>query len=119
MNRPLSVTILGWIYIAVGAITFGYQFAAIRGQPPFQYGVVGAELLRLAALVSGVYILRGQNWARWLALAWIGIHVAISAFHAVLELAVHTFICASVAFFLFRPTATRYFRPTRSEGVGR
>lgn len=114
-NRPLPITLLGWFYIAVGAITFAYQFAAWRLLFPLQYSVVLAELLRLAAVVAGIYMLRGRNWARWLALAWIGIHVIISGFHVIPELAMHSLICAIVTYFLFHPTATRYFRCTTTD----
>ena len=55
-------------------------------------------------------MLRGHNWARWLALAWIVYHVILSAFHMLSELAIHILFCAILAYFLFRPTATRYFR---------
>jgi len=34
-------------------------------------------LLSLAAVIAGAGLLRGYNWARWLALAWIAFHVAI------------------------------------------
>jgi hypothetical protein len=60
--------------------------------------------------VSGIFLLRGQNWARWLALAWIVFHVALSAFHPLRELAVHVVLCAFIALVLFRPAAGRYFR---------
>ena len=106
-NRPLSVAIIGWLYIAVGAITFTYEF---RSGHPFQDDMVWAELVRLIAVVSGVYLLRGHNWARWAALAWIAYHVILSAFHSMFELAVHALLCAAFAYFLLRPRATRYFR---------
>ncbi len=53
------------------------------------------------------------NWARWLALAWIAYHVILSAFHTLSQLAIHCLLCAILANFLFRPTATRYFRGAR------
>jgi len=30
-----------------------------------------AESVRLSGIVAGVWMLRGENWARWLAIAWI------------------------------------------------
>ncbi len=59
-------------------------------------------------------MLRGHNWARWLALAWIAFHVVLSAFHALAELAVHSLFCAIMAYFLFRPAANGYFRAGRT-----
>ena len=109
MNRcPLTVTIVAWIYIVAGVIGFAYHAANFG--VPIAYDFVWVELLRLTAVVCGVYMLRGRNWARWLALAWISYHVVLSGFHSWFELAAHTLLCATFAYFLFRPPATRYFR---------
>ena len=56
-------------------------------------------------------MLRGCNWARWLALAWIAFHVVLSAFHSLPEFALHAVLCAVFAYFLLRPDAALYFRP--------
>ncbi len=109
-KRPLSVTIIACVYLAAGAVGFAYHLTDWKGQQPFPWDFVWIELVRLAAVVCGVYLLKGQNWARWLALAWIGSHVVLSAFHTLPELAIHTLFCAIIAYFLFRPTAARYFR---------
>jgi len=109
-KRPLSVTIIGWAYIVMGAIGFAYHFAEFKARHPLQPEIAWVELLRLIAIVCGVYMLRRHNWARWLALAWIAYHVILSAFHTLSELVIHSALCAVLAYFLFRPTATRYFR---------
>jgi hypothetical protein len=109
-SRPLSVTILAWVYIGVGAIGFVYHLTEFRAADTFQYDGVWVELIRLLAIVCGVFMLRGHNWARWLALAWIVFHVALSAFHAFHEFAIHCLFCAVIAWYLFRPEAGRYFR---------
>lgn len=114
-TRPLSVTILAWIYIAIGVIggiSHGFEFLARNA---FHSDVIWIELTEAIAILCGVFILRGQNWARWIALAWIAFHVVISAFHAFPELAIHCLFCAVIAWFLFRPAASRYFRATRIE----
>jgi hypothetical protein len=114
-TRPLSVTVLAWIYIAVGvigAISHGSEFLA---RNVFQYDVIWIELTECLAVLSGAFILRGQNWARWLALAWMAFHVIISAFDAFPKLAMHCAFCAVIAWLLFRPPAARYFRSTRIE----
>ncbi len=113
-KRPLSVTIIGCLYIVIGAIGFAYHFTEFKAQHPFQDDFVWIELLRLIAIVCGVYMLRGHNWARWLALAWIAYHVVLSAFHTLSELAIHSLFCAILAYFLLRPTAARYFRGERT-----
>lgn len=112
-KRSISVTIIGCLYIVVGAIGLAYHFTGFKAQHPFQYDIVWVELLGLIAIVCGAYMLRGRNWARWLALAWIAYHVILSAFHTLSELTIHSVFCAILAYFLFRPTATRYFRAVR------
>ena len=112
-KRPLSVTILAAVYIAVGIIGFGYHFAEFRARDAFQYDAVLVELTEFLAIVCGAFMLRGSNWARWAALAWMAFHVMLSAFHAWFELAVHGFFLAVIAWVLFRPDAVRYFRGAR------
>ena len=114
-KRPLSVTILGCVYIAIGVIGFVYHSKEFIAQNAFQNDVIGIELTEFIAIVCGIFILRGQNWARWLALAWIAFHVILSAFHTFSEFAIHCLFCALIAWFLFRPVAARYFRRTRME----
>ncbi len=83
-TRPHSVTILACVYLAVGTIGFAYHFRELMA---LQHESVWVELTELLAIVSGAFMLRGHNWARWLAIAW----------------------------FLFRPDAARYFRGVRIE----
>jgi hypothetical protein len=111
-TRPLSVTIIGWVYIGVGATGFVYHSTEFSRRP-FQFEIVWIELVRLLAVVSGVYLLRGHNWARWLALAWIGAHVILSAFNSLSQLAIHVVFFAILTFFLMRSTANRYFGTAR------
>src|ERR1700744_4799674 len=96
-TRPLSITIIGWLYIVVGAVGFVYHFNEFGGQP-FRSEIVWTELVRLAAVVSGIYMLRGHNWARWLALAWIGAHVILSALNSLAEVAAHVVFLAVLTF---------------------
>ena len=67
-KRPLSVTILGCLYIGVGTIGFAYHFTGFLA---FQYDGVWVELIEILAILCGAFMLRGHNWARWVALAWI------------------------------------------------
>ena len=99
MARPLAVTILAWLYVAVGA----------GGLVSHLADGVWVELVEIAAVIAGAFMLRGQNWARWLALAWMAFHVILSAFHAFREVAIHCLFLAVIAWILFRPEAARYF----------
>ncbi len=109
MNKPpLSVTVIGWLYIIGGAIGLAFQLGKIGY--PIPSDMILVAVIDVAAIVFGWYTLGGQNWARWLALAWMAFHVILSVFHTVPELAIHSVFCAIVAYCLFRPAATRYFR---------
>ena len=111
-RRPISVTILACVYLAVGVVGFAAHFHELLARYP---DAVWIELTELVAVLCGAFMLRGHNWARWVALAWIAFHVALSAFHALPELAIHALFCAAIAWILFRPEAARYFRGASME----
>lgn len=108
--RPWQVTALAWLYIAVGAIGFVAHGAEFLGRETFHFDAVEVELVELVAVIAGVFLLRGRNWSRWLALAWILFHVALTAFPPDSRFAVHCVFAAAFAWILFRPEASRYFR---------
>jgi hypothetical protein len=114
-QRPLSVTLVSLLLAAAGAVGFAYHLSELNLRHPFQNDVVWVGLIRLAAIASGVYMLRGSNWARWLAMVWIGFHVVISGFHSLQEFAFHAVLFAIFAYCLFRARAAEYFRPARME----
>lgn len=108
-KRPLAVTILSWLLIVVGLVGLVYHAQELDLRQPFQNDTVWVELVRVLAIVSGIFMLRGRNWARLLAMAWIAFHVVISIFHSWSQVAMHALILLVFAFFLFRPAANRYF----------
>lgn len=114
MKRPVSVTILACVYLAVGVIGFVFHFRELLAG---HHDAVAMEVTELVAILCGAFLLRGHNWARWLALAWIAFHVELSAFHAIPELVIHAVFCAVFAWILFRSEASRYFRGARVEAT--
>jgi hypothetical protein len=116
-KRPLSVTILAWLFIASGLIGLAYHLYGFRAQHAVHYDVLWVALVRVAAIVCGVGMLRGFDWARWLTLVWIAFHVVLSAFHSLSEVVIHTLFLAVFAFFLFRLRATEHFRGIRTEAT--
>lgn len=104
------MTILSIVLIATGALGIAFHLADFRGPSPFQYDALGIALVRLTAVVCGVYMLRASNWARWLAISWIAFHVILSFFHSRFELGMHILVFAAFAYFLFRPGSNAYFR---------
>ena len=109
-KRPVSITLVGWLFIAAGIIGIAYHATEINVAAPFERDFLLALAVRLLAIVGGAFTLRGANWARWLLLAWIAYHVVLSVFHALPELILHGAIMAVVAYVLFRPQASEYFR---------
>jgi uncharacterized membrane protein len=115
-QRPLSVTIVGCIFLATGIIGSIFHATELKGPGSARYDAVWALVISLVAVLCGIYLLRRSNWARWLALAWLAFHVIIS-FHSRQALLVHSALLAVFAYLLFRPAATAYFRPARTAGT--
>jgi Trk-type K+ transport system membrane component len=109
-KRPISITILASVYLIVGAVGFVVHFREILARHAFQFDDALIELTEVVALVCGVFLLRGRNWARWLALAWIAFHVTISFFDSLQKVAVHGLFLVVIAYFLFRSDARTYFQ---------
>jgi hypothetical protein len=112
--RPLSITIISWLFMIFGSI------ALLSGLLPLT-GANTAQLIaefkshwmvylsHLAAIVSGLFMLRGHNWARWLLVLWIVFHIVVGALHGWLPLLTHMLIFSVILFFLFRRNASEYF----------
>jgi len=116
-KRPLPVTILACIYIGVGTVGFAYHLREILARHAFHYDDFLVELTEFVAIVCGAFLLRGHNWARWLALAWIAFHVGISFVDSLQRVVVHGLIFLLIAYFLFRLEARTYFRHRERMGV--
>jgi hypothetical protein len=108
--RPLSVTILSCLFIAAGA--FGVAQHAMRINPKhlFAYDGVWIVLVSLVAIVAGVFMLCGKNWARWLIMLWVLFHVIVSVYHPIQQLVVHILLLTITVYFLWRRPATAFFR---------
>jgi len=114
-KRPISVTIIAWIYILVGVGGIAAHITELNPRHPFELEVVEALVVRLLGIGAGVFMVRGCNWARWLAVAWIAFHVALSAFHARQGLIIHAALFVVFTFFLFRSAANEYFRGVKAD----
>jgi hypothetical protein len=116
-KRPIAITILASLYLLVGTVGFVFHFREILDRHAFQYEDALIELTELIAIVCGVFLLRGRNWARWLALAWMAFHVAISFLDSVQKVAIHGLFLAAFAYLLFRADARKYFRGPEEMGT--
>jgi uncharacterized membrane protein HdeD (DUF308 family) len=113
-KRPLAVTVIGWIFIVAGVIGLAYHIRELNPQRPFKDDVIWVLLVRLLAVLGGLFLLRGREWARWILLIWMAYHVILSAVHSIFELIMHTLLFAVIAYFLFRPRVSAYFRAARA-----
>lgn len=110
MKRPLPVTILGCLFIVAGSVGLGYHLT----DRPFDHWTALISFVRILAIVGGAFLLTGRNWARWLTIAWLAFHVVVSAFHSFEQEITHLVLLIVVAYFLFTPSASRYFRAVPS-----
>lgn len=113
-QRPRSITIISWLFIIFGSIallsgllpfgeiTFAQRIAELKG-----HWMV--HLSRILAIVAGLFMLRGRNWARWLLVVWILFHIVLSALHSLTQLLLHAAIFTVILYFLFRRDASAYF----------
>jgi hypothetical protein len=117
-KRPRSITIISWFFIAFCSIgllssllpyvdtTNAQRLAELKS-----HWIV--HIARLLGVLSGVFMLYGFNWARWLLVVWMGFHIILSILHSPLQLLMHSLIFAVILYFLFRPQASAYFRGAR------
>lgn len=113
-RRPIPVLIIAGAYLAVGVIGFVAHFHDLLATPSEGAWI---EITELLAVLAGVFLLRRQNWARWLAVAWIAFHVGLSAFGNIRELLMHAVIAVLVIWLLFRSDTARWFQQAPAEAV--
>lgn len=119
MRRPLSITLIAWLFIAVGLAGLlndlwplftadaARQIAKLRTDGLGDLGP--AWTTRLLSIIGGAGLLRGRTWARWLLLAWMIFHVGLSLFHSIAELLTHVAIFTPLVYFLFRRETEPFF----------
>lgn len=110
MKPPRAVAGIAFLYVAVGVVACGGQlwpWITGPGLPADAGWILSIDGL---ALVLGVCLYRGHNWARWAAVAWIGGHVVGMAIYNRSQLAVHAVIFALIAYALLRADANRFFK---------
>lgn len=108
-----SISIIAWLFVLVGAGDIVLGLADIRRRQ-FHSDTLWPIGLGVIAIVCGLFLLRRSNWARWIAVAWLAFHVALS-FGSVSKLAVHGALLVVLAYFLFRSRANGYFASANME----
>jgi len=130
-TRPTSITVIAWILILMGGISLVTTTVVINSATinnpamqellskslipvPVQYAMTYIGLLVM--LVSGVAMLKGQNWARWLYVVGTALGFLIGVMTSPLKGAMIPgfVVFVVVTFFLFRPKANEYFSDQES-----
>ena len=111
MKRPFSVAFLGWLFIAVGSAALCYHLVKDR----LDFWMIPIRFVEITAIVAGIFLLRGRNWARWLVLIWLAFHVVVSALNSLSSSVPHLLLLIAVGYFLFTPPDSAYFKSTPSK----
>lgn len=107
MKRPFQVIVIGWLFIAVGLLSLAYHLI----KNPFDRWAFPIVLIGITAIVGGIFLLRGRGWARWLILAWLAFHVAVSALNSLSISMAHFVLMIAVGYSLLMPPTSKYFKP--------
>jgi hypothetical protein len=115
-TRPIPVTVVAWLFVVAGSVGLAYHAIEWRGgEAPDRYPV-WVLVVRAAAVLAGLFLLRGANWARWLAVAWLSYHVVLGGLHCVSELVAHAVLLIAIGLVLWRRDACVFFASARSTG---
>jgi len=106
MKRPFEVTFIGFLFIVAGTVGLVYHLA----DRPVDHWIILIAAVRILAIVGGIFLLRGRNWARWLLLVWLAAHVGISALHSVSETLAHAALLVVIGYFLLWSASAKYFQ---------
>ena len=106
MQRPFQVTVLGWLFIVVGIVSTADHL----WKGTLDRWTIPIVLVGVVAVVAGVFLLRGARWARWLLLAWLAFHVAVSALNSPSVALPHAVLLLVVGYVLLGPPTSKYFQ---------
>ena len=110
-GRPIAVTVVSWLAIAAGVFGLVRGFAGAKTLWPFPADLIWIVLLDVTWVACGIYLLRGRNWARWLTLAWMAIHVGIVLLYWPQLIVAHVVIFVMIGYMLMlRGDVREYFR---------
>ena len=108
-KRPIAVTVIAGLLILGSCAGIVLGLVNTKSLSDDHYAILWIVAVNAAGMVAGGFILRGENWARWLAVAWIGFHVVITLWNPWQQRAMHWLIFGLIVFGLFRQEARKYF----------
>src|ERR1700750_937531 len=109
-GRPLSIIVVSILFMITGIAGFIYHIKdfAEPGAKPLE--ITGVLMLELLAILCALLLIFRIAWARWLAIAWLALHVIISSLNSMSETIQHLVILVIVSVLLFLPVSSAYFR---------
>ena len=120
-KRPISVTVVCWILIAMSIISLLASTMTLNNPVtrelmaqsalPVNMQYVLMYVGVLVTLVSSVAMLKGRRWARWFYVGWstLGFLIGIVTSPVKAAMIPGLIIFLIIVYFLFRPPATAYF----------
>lgn len=108
-SRPIAVTIIAFLFIVLVGVGFLYHLTEFDSANPMKIELIAILAIRLIAVIAGMFLLRGANWARWTLALWMVYHLALSALHTMSEFLTHAALFGFIVFFLFRAPSNEYF----------
>ena len=113
-KRPIAVTVVAILLALAAAAGLTGDFMNSQSLSANHFESVWIAAVNVLGIIAAVFVFRGRNWARWLAIAWMAFHVIISFLNAWQQVVMHGLILVLFACILFRQDARAYFRTTRS-----
>ena len=127
-KRPTSITVISCLFIITSAfsllgVIIGFwnpraqklaQEIMVQSPLPVSIQYAFSFTGLTATLASGIFMLRGANWARYLYIIWGAISLLLNVFTTPTKLAIipGLAIYGIIVFFLMQPRANEYFNPS-------
>ena len=108
-SRSLPITIFSCLFAIAGVVGIIYH-AADLNELGASSEVFWVLIVRLLAIVGGVFALRRKNWARWLLLVWVSYHVILSLYHPLSELIIHVVLLVAFVYVFFLSKSSSVFK---------
>jgi hypothetical protein len=109
-KAPLPVIVISVLIMLAGVFGLYGDWLNFASHTTSRKEALLVVVVNLLGVVAGMFTLRGRNWARWLAVAWMAFHVVISVGHPLQQLIVHTVLLGLFAYGLFRADARAWFQ---------
>lgn len=105
-KRPTSVTVIAWIIIVSGGLSFWFLL-----RPTTVLSVLWGVIRGTIALASGIAMLKGLNWGRLLYLLYVPVAIILRLLlYGFSPMQIMTVICyAAFLILLTRPAASAFF----------